>query len=212
MDAALAELLAHTAASPAAPAQAEDRTSERILDAALAEAAAVGLQRVTVEDVVRRAGVGRMTVYRRFPRRDDLVRALATRETQRFLAAVAAGIDRARDPRDGVAEAFVAAVTFAQAHPLLRRVAHAEPGGFVENVAADDAALLATGEAFIARHIHGDRPGTPSRGARWVASVFARLFVTYVAIPPRDPSPASDAQLRRFAHEVLTPMVERVSE
>ena len=56
----------------------------------------MGLDRITVEDVVRRVGLGRMTVYRRFPRRDDLVRALVMRETQRFLAAVSAGIDRAR--------------------------------------------------------------------------------------------------------------------
>ena len=33
--------------------EAADRTSQRILDAALNEAAAVGLQRITVEDVVR---------------------------------------------------------------------------------------------------------------------------------------------------------------
>ena len=65
--------------------EAADRTSQRILDAALTEAAAVGLQRITVEDVVRRAGVSRMTAYRRYPRRDDLVEALVRRETQRFL-------------------------------------------------------------------------------------------------------------------------------
>lgn len=212
MDAELAELLALAASSHPMDAEpADDRTIGRILDAALMEAASVGLQRLTVEDVVRRAGIGRMTVYRRFPRRDDLVHALVMRETQRFLAAVAAGIDRAADPRDGVAEAFVAAVTFAQTHPLLRRIAHTDPGSLTETVAADDAALLAMGEAFIARHIHGDLPGAPSRQARWVASVFARLFLTWVAIPPSEPDPTNDAQLRAFAREVLTPMVERVA-
>jgi TetR/AcrR family transcriptional regulator, repressor for uid operon len=83
--------------------EAADRTSQRILDAALNEAAAVGLQRITVEDVVRRAGVSRMTVYRRYPRRDDLVAALVRRETQRFLGAVADAIDAAEDPNEGVA-------------------------------------------------------------------------------------------------------------
>ena len=72
---------------------------------------------------MRRAGLGRMTVYRRFARRDDLVRALVLRETQRFLAAVAGAIERAPDGSDGVAEAFVAAVAFVRGHPLLRRVA-----------------------------------------------------------------------------------------
>jgi hypothetical protein len=42
-----------------------------------------------------------------------------------------------------------------------------------------------------------------------VADVFARLFFTYLSMPPADPDFGDDAELRRFAHEVLTPMVER---
>jgi hypothetical protein len=39
--------------------------------------------------------------------------------------------------------------------------------------------------------------------------VFARLFFTYISLPPTDPDFGDDAELRRFAQEVLTPMVER---
>ena len=184
--------------------EAADRTSQRILDAALQEAAAVGLQRITVEDVVRRAGVSRMTAYRRYPRRDDLVEALVRRETQRFLAAVADAIDTVEDPNDGVAEAFIAAVTFAREHPMLRRAGHVEPAPI------DSAELLKMGSAFIANYIHGDASGKPPQKVRWVADVFARLFFTYISMPPTDPDFGDDSELRRFAHEVLTPMVERV--
>ncbi len=184
--------------------EAADRTSQRILDAALQEAAAVGLQRITVEDVVRRAGVSRMTAYRRYPRRDDLVEALVRRETQRFLAAVADAIDTVEDPNEGVAEAFIAAVTFAREHPMLRRAGHVEPAPI------DSAELLKMGSAFIANYIHGDAPGKPPQKVRWVADVFARLFFTYISMPPTDPDFGDDSELRRFAHEVLTPMVERV--
>lgn len=181
-----------------------DRTSQRILDAALQEAAAVGLQRITVEDVVRRAGVSRMTAYRRYPRRDDLVQALVRRETQRFLAAVADAIEAAAVPHEGVAEAFIGAVRFAREHPMLRRAGQVEPAPI-----GDSAELLKMGSAFIANYIHGEAPGNPSQPVRWVADVFARLFFTYISIPPADPDFGDDAQLRRFAHEVLTPMVER---
>ena len=187
--------------------EASDRTSLRILDAALAEAASVGLQRITVEDVVRRAGVSRMTAYRRYPRRDDLVAALARRETQRFLGAVADAIERAEDPRAGVAEAFIAAVAFAREHPILRRASHNEPASI-----ADSEELLKMGSAFIANYIHGDEPGIPRQQVRWVADVFARLFFTYITMPPGDPDFADNAELRRFAHEVLTPMVQRATE
>jgi AcrR family transcriptional regulator len=204
IDAALIEVVGEASAGGRVD-EAADRTSQRILDAALAEAAAVGLQRITVEDVVRRAGVSRMTVYRRYPRRDDLVEALVRRETQRFLAAVAFAIESADDPNEGVAEAFIGAVTFARKHPILRRAAHAEPAPI-----ADSVELLTMGSAFIANYIHGEAPGSPSQQVRWVADVFARLFFTYISMPPSDPDFADDAELRRFAHEVLTPMVERV--
>jgi TetR/AcrR family transcriptional regulator, repressor for uid operon len=204
IDATLIEMVGEAGAAGRVD-EAADRTSQRILDAALAEAAAVGLQRITVEDVVRRAGVSRMTVYRRYPRRDDLVGALVRRETQRFLAAVAVAIESVDDPNEGVGEAFIAAVTFAREHPILRRVAQAEPAPI-----ADSVELLAMGSAFIANYIHGETRGSPSQQARWVADVFARLFSTYISMPPSDPDFADDAELRRFAHEILTPMVERV--
>lgn len=207
---ALVKLLG-AAASGGADPDGADRTTQRILDAALHEAATVGLQRLTVENVVRRARVARMTVYRRYPRRDDLVEALVRRETQRFLAAVADGIENTADPHDGVVEAFIAAVRFSRSHPMLRRAAHTESALSADDMAAGaaKAQLLDIGAAFIAGHIHGDSPGTPSQPVRWVADVFARLFMTYIATPPTDPDFGDDVELRRFAHDVLTPMVER---
>lgn len=182
--------------------ESADRTSRRLLDAALTEAASVGLNRITVEEVVRKAGVSRMTAYRRYPRRDDLVAALVSRETQRFLAAVADGIEATIDPDEGVANAFIAAVSFARAHPILRRATHADPVP-----PAESAELIAMGSAFIANYMHGEAPGTPAQSVRWVGDVFARLFFTYLSMPPSDPDFGDDTELRRFAHAVLTPMV-----
>jgi TetR/AcrR family transcriptional repressor of uid operon len=209
MGSPLAELL-RNGVEPGVEGDPADRVREKILDAAVLEAAAVGIDRLRVEEVARRSGVARMTLYRRFPLRDDLVSALMLRETQRFLAAVAAGIDRTSDPQAGVAEAFVAGVRFSRDHPMLSRVLPGDRGTLTDLVAADDAAILGMGSVFIARQIHGDAPGTPSRHARWVADVLARLFLSYLAIPPDDPDPADDAALRRFARDVLTPLIETV--
>ncbi|MBJ7331318.1 MAG: TetR/AcrR family transcriptional regulator, partial [Solirubrobacteraceae bacterium] len=102
---------------------AADQSRTRILDAALDEAAAVGVDRLRVEDVVRRSGLGRMTVYRRFPKREDLVSALVVRECQRFLLCVAVGLQGDAPPEERTAVAFVEAMRFVRGHPLLRRVA-----------------------------------------------------------------------------------------
>ena len=44
-----------------------------ILDAALVEFDRHGIRKVALDDVARRAGVSRTTIYRRFANRDDLV-------------------------------------------------------------------------------------------------------------------------------------------
>ena len=192
---------------PPEPADAGDATRQRTLDAALAEAAAVGLERMTVEDVVRRTGLGRMTVYRRFPRRDELVEALLLRECRRFLAAVAAALDRDGDPEQRVAFAFTAAMAFVRAHPLTRRAAGSEPGAVLDAVAAGDGRILAMGREFIAGQIAAGHPGADPRRVTQVADVVARLFVTYVGIPPDDPDPADEAALEAFARRTLVPLL-----
>jgi AcrR family transcriptional regulator len=51
-----------------------------LLDATRACVLAVGVRRTTVTDVARRAGVSRMTLYRRYPDITSLISALMTRE------------------------------------------------------------------------------------------------------------------------------------
>src|SRR5690349_15854284 len=57
-----------------------DSADSALLDAARESIMAVGVRRTTLTDVARRAGVSRMTVYRRFPDVTALVQSLMTRE------------------------------------------------------------------------------------------------------------------------------------
>src|ERR687896_796090 len=66
----------------------------RLLDAARECVLAVGVRRTTFSDVARRAGVSRMTLYRRFPDLESLLSALMTREFGRL-------VTRARDDGNG---------------------------------------------------------------------------------------------------------------
>lgn len=185
----------------------EDPTRTRILDAALDEAAAVGLARMTVEDVVRRSGLGRMTVYRRFAKRDDVVDALVVRECRRFLQAVADGLREGDTPEDATAAAFVAGMRFARTHPLLRRVADTDPGSVLATAAARDRQVLHLGRDFIAAQIAESRPDADPRAVHRTADLVARLFLTYVAVPPDDPDPRDETELRSFAGDVLAPVI-----
>jgi AcrR family transcriptional regulator len=64
-----------------------------VLDAARACVLAVGVRRTTLTDVARRAGVSRMTLYRRFPDLEGVLSALMTREFGRLVADAAAQAD-----------------------------------------------------------------------------------------------------------------------
>src|SRR5215469_16060671 len=84
-----------------------DDVSVRILDAALAEYLAHGFRRTSVDDVARRAGIGRATIYRRFAARDELVQAVLVRETRRFFADIAAATNELPALADRLVEGFV---------------------------------------------------------------------------------------------------------
>ena len=49
-----------------------DAATQAILDAAVVEFEQHGFRRVALDDVARRAGVSRTTIYRRFASRDEL--------------------------------------------------------------------------------------------------------------------------------------------
>jgi AcrR family transcriptional regulator len=74
-------------------------TSQRhdpILDAARECILAVGVRRTTLTDVARRAGVSRMTLYRRYPDLEAVLSALMTREFGRLVRPVDGDTTRER--------------------------------------------------------------------------------------------------------------------
>jgi AcrR family transcriptional regulator len=103
-----------------------DRTQAAILDATRASVLDFGVRRTTLTDVARRAGVSRMTVYRRYPDVDSVLRDLMTRELVALMEDVAGGVD-APDGRGLVVARLIAVVRALREQPLLRKVIDAEP-------------------------------------------------------------------------------------
>ena len=65
----------------------DDSVGDRILDAAADCVLAFGVDRVTLAEIARRAGVSRPTVYRRFPDTQSILAALLTARVVRVLDA-----------------------------------------------------------------------------------------------------------------------------
>jgi AcrR family transcriptional regulator len=96
-----------------------------VLDAAHATVLDFGISRATLTEVARRAGLSRMTVYRRYEDATALIRALMTREFGALLEA--APEDLGSDPLGAIVDAVVGTVDRLTLHPLLLRLLELEP-------------------------------------------------------------------------------------
>jgi AcrR family transcriptional regulator len=105
---------------------AEERGGvDDLLDAARAGILAVGWRRTTLTDVARRAGVSRMTIYRRWPDMQSLLADLMTREWSGLVVAHGAGGDGPTRPR--LARAVAAAVSGLRDNELFAKIVEVDP-------------------------------------------------------------------------------------
>jgi AcrR family transcriptional regulator len=103
-----------------------DATTEAILDATRASVLDFGIRRTTLTDVARRAGVSRMTVYRRYPDVDAVLRDLMTREFRAGMEEIAADL-RGADGRARVKNHIMATVEAFRTNPVMVKIIEAEP-------------------------------------------------------------------------------------
>lgn len=190
-------------------AEGDDATRERILDAALELVAASGLRKLTMDEVAERAGVGRMTVYRRFGERERLIDALAIREVTALLAELDGAVDRSAPIAEQIADGFATAIRLAHGHPLLERFAKHEPATALEALNADGGAIFALSRAFTANLLREAQATGEAAGvdADEAAEILVRLGVSFVLIPSSSLPLGDEDELRRIARERIAPIV-----
>jgi AcrR family transcriptional regulator len=200
----LQRALAEGAETPA------DAVSERILDAALDLAGASGLRNLTMDQVARRAGVGRMTVYRRFGDRDGLVQALTVRESRRCLAELDSAADVSQPMEEQIAEGFVVSLRLAATHPLLARLATAEGDVVLQTLTARRGGVFTVATTFLAERLRaaqrsGVLPADVDVDA--VAELLVRLTMSFVLLPASTLPLHDEERLRDIARRHLVPLV-----
>jgi AcrR family transcriptional regulator len=193
-----------------ATAEPEDEGTRRILDAALDTYQDFGLKRTTMDDVARRAGVGRATLYRRFPQKDDLISAVGLREVQRFLLSVDADISKATNPQDRMIEGFVAVVRGLRQHTLLNRLLSSEPEAILPGLTLAGGPIIALTRAYLVAKIREDQDaGLLARfDAEPLAEMLARLIHSMVLTPEGRIPTEDEREMRTFARTYLVPWLE----
>jgi AcrR family transcriptional regulator len=103
------------------------RNRERLLEAAKQAFAEVGAE-VSMDEIVRRAGVGIGTLYRHFPTRDAVVEAVYRREIGQF-AEAAQTLLQSHKPRDALRAWLVLFVDYLATKRVIAPMLGAAPGG-----------------------------------------------------------------------------------
>jgi len=99
---------------------------ERILDATHELLLSIGMQRMTMADLARHAGVSRATLYRRWNSVREVVAALTTREWTAVVAETE--LSHTDEPiRPRLVASVVGLVRQIRVHPLLRKIIEQDP-------------------------------------------------------------------------------------
>lgn len=179
-----------------------------LLDAARAEFERAGVRAATVHGIARRAGIGRATVYRRYPDKRSLVDAVVLRDVRAFLRYVDEHIGHIAAPSEQVAECFVVVLTGLREHSLLNRLLALEPEETLPalTVHAGPALALARGYVSDLLQHHQSAGALPTFDAQPVAEVFVRI-VHSALLTPSGWMPDDDEAARAFAHTNLVPLL-----
>lgn len=190
-----------------------DAITTRILDATLEQAELVGIRRMTMEDVARRSGVGRATLYRRFPTKDALIDALVLAEARRYLDGSAQARSRAATLEDRLVYGTVFTVTFLREHTLLKKLLRTEPETILPSLTIDAGAILdfATDHsaALLRTDLYGTSATTPAqeRHLRTVAELHTRLTLSFIVTPHTGIKLTTIGDTRAYVRTYLLPMV-----
>lgn len=190
-----------------------DAITTRILDATLEQAELVGIRRMTMEDVARRSGVGRATLYRRFPTKDALIDALVLAEARRYLDGSAQARSRADTLEDRLVYGTVFTVTFLREHTLLKKLLRTEPETILPSLTIDAGAILdfATDHsaALLRTDLYGTSTTTPAqeRHLRTVAELHTRLTLSFIVTPHTGIKLTTIGDTRAYVRTYLLPMV-----
>jgi AcrR family transcriptional regulator len=179
---------------PLSPTPGEDApldTRDAILAAAIDAAAVHGVQRLSMSDVAKAAGVSRPTLYRYFSSREDILAAALLREVSTLVTAVSTAVGPVDDPVEAIEVGVLVTLQLARAHPLLDRLIRTEPDTLVPLLVAEVDAATPSVMSVIRQTVDlllgAKIPGLDDDVRRRLADMLTRLLVSYAVSAPDDP-------------------------
>ena len=202
-------LLARALADVVGGADREE-PDQGVLDAAYELFCRQGIQRTTMDDVARRAGLSRITVYRRVDSKDALVEQVMLREFRRNVDQFLADVSEADDVADRVVAGFVSSLRSVRNNPLIVTLMNAEPHLLGPSILGERGRTLAVVREFLAGQLRreqasGDVAATVD--VDMVAELMVRVTMSVLLTPSTLIDLDDDEQLRELARRYLVPML-----
>ncbi|WEB39380.1 TetR/AcrR family transcriptional regulator [Streptomyces yunnanensis] len=190
--------------------------TERVLDAAREQFMTFGLRRSTVDDVAKRAGVSRVTVYRRVGNKDELVQRVLLREYRQFVAEVDAAVAGLPTMEERMVEGFAAVLRLIRGHPLIGGLMRLEPETMLPYLTVESGPSFLAMRGYLAGHLRRARRVTGEEGDEQesgdpvaVAELMVRITVSFLLNPVSCFELDDDEKAREFARRYLMPLLNR---
>jgi AcrR family transcriptional regulator len=189
-----------------------DTVTERILDAALGQFEDFGLRRSTMEDIARRCGLSRITIYRRFPKKENLIEAVVLRELQSFLGELGSVGGPGITPEGRMIERLAFALLYLRNHALLRRLLRTEPEAILPSLTVNGGPVVDLARehvaAFIRRDLFGSQPppAEAERHVQTVAELGVRIVLSFILTSSSAIPMDTLEDARAFARDLIGPV------
>lgn len=189
-----------------APAPAPEDTRARIIGAAVRQCEEFGLRRTTMDDVARRAGLARATLYRHFQSKDALVHSVILEEAERFFAALDTVIADCRGSDERLVEGFAFALDYVRRHALLDKLLRTEPETLLPYLLGDRELIRTATDAVAAKILGEDEETTVQPAdARVAGELVVRLVLSLALSPDSGLGVEGMDGARRLARRYLVP-------
>ena len=193
-----------------APVVGDDALFDRIAAAALEEFAEHGIRRTSMEDIARRAGVSRMTVFRRFASKQRLVEVVIAREVHRGMQELDLLWEGAETLEDRLVAGFEFAGRYVRGHRLFDRLLRSEPEVLLPPLTLDGGPVLKLYRSLIANRLQAEvnagRAKTEDLDS--VAEVIARLAISLLLTRDGTITLDDPHSVRRLVNLALLPMLQ----
>jgi AcrR family transcriptional regulator len=187
-----------------------EEPDQAVLDAAYELFCHQGIQRTTMEDVARRAGVSRITVYRRVDSKEGLVEQVMLREFRRNVDQFLSDISQADNVADRVVAGFVSSLRSVRSNPLIAGLMTAEPQLLAPSILGERGRTLAMVSQFLAGQLRREQASgdvAEKVDVDMVAELMVRMTMSILLTPSVLVDLDDEEQLRDLARRYLVPML-----